>query len=131
MRVISRFRQRTSRDVIGNPPDGVALLLPFVLDVRRSRLQRCGAENVTLADLACKLLDVCSKALRQRLLFGTHDKPQYRWSAQALVPATLDATVNSYEGGKQLLMAGLRPRTLPVRKRFAQKAHEASADRSV
>jgi hypothetical protein len=35
-----------SRDVIGNPPEGVALLLPFVLDVRRSRLQRRRAENI-------------------------------------------------------------------------------------
>jgi hypothetical protein len=55
---------RNSRDVIGNPPDGIALLLPFVLDLRRSRLQRSGAENIALADLACELFNVLLKARR-------------------------------------------------------------------
>lgn len=61
---------------MGKPLDSIALLLPLAFDIQRGRLQRLGTENVALANLACKLLDVCSKALRQRLLFGTHDKPQ-------------------------------------------------------
>src|SRR5208337_1918366 len=66
-----------SRDLIGKSLDGIALLLPLALDIRCGGLQRLGTGNVTLADLACKLLDVCSKALRQYLLVGAHDKPQW------------------------------------------------------
>jgi hypothetical protein len=64
-----------SRDLIGKPLDGIALLLPLVLDIRRGRLQRLRTKDVTLADLACKLLDMSPKVLHQRLLFGAHDKP--------------------------------------------------------
>ncbi|MGH6935817.1 MAG: hypothetical protein ACRED2_06490, partial [Methylocella sp.] len=53
-----------TRDVIGKPPDGIALLLPFMLDVSRGRLQCSRAENIALADRARKLLNMRSKAPR-------------------------------------------------------------------
>jgi hypothetical protein len=60
--------------VIGKPPDGIALPLPFMLNVRRSCLQRSGAKDIALADLARKLFDVHSKVPRQCLLFAAHDQ---------------------------------------------------------
>ena len=62
----------SSRDFIGQPLDGIALLLPLALDIGRGGLQRLMTENVTLADLAGKLLNVHPKVLRQRLLLAGH-----------------------------------------------------------
>ena len=104
-------RIRVSRPhIIGELLDSIALLVPLVLDVRRSGVQRLRTKHIALADLACELVDVRSKPLRQCLVFGTQDRPKCRvgailappgwtlcmplWGRRQLVEETSDYSVS-------------------------------------